>query len=108
MLSNNQKVVGHVPPDPTYDEIPAEVMNNQSQIEIKDFHKPSPVITGFLLPVYNGTILLLIWICFKVQKAVLKTLDRLGSRHINTIIKTNVVNVLLEQDFCSKLFLTKF
>ena len=27
MLSNNQKVVGHVPPDPTYDEIPAEVMN---------------------------------------------------------------------------------
>ena len=68
-------------------------MNNQSQIEIKDFHKPSPVITGFLLPVYNGTIILLIWICFKVQKAVLKTIDRLGSRHINTIIKTNVVNI---------------
>ena len=69
-------------------------MNNQSQITIKDFHKPSPVITGFLLPVYNGTILLLIWISFKVQKAVLKTLDRLGSRHINTIIKTNVVILL--------------
>ena len=66
-------------------------MYNQSQITIKDFHKPSPVITGFLLPVYNGTILLLIWISFKVQRAVLKTLDRLGSRHINTIIKTNVV-----------------
>ena len=73
-----------------------KLMNNQSQIEIHDFHKPSPVITGLLLPVHNGMILLLIWISFKVQKAVLKTLDRLGSRHINTIIKTNVVNLFVD------------
>ena len=67
------------------------VMNNQSQITVRDFQEYNAEVTGLLLPIHNGTILLIIWISFKVQKAVFKTLDRLGSRHINTIIKTNLV-----------------
>ena len=70
------------------------VMNNESQIAIINFKRPSPVIKGVLLPVHNGMILLIIWISFKVQKAVFKTLDRLGTRHINTIIRTNMVILL--------------
>ena len=66
-------------------------MNNQSQITVRDFQEYNAEVTGLLLPIHNGTILLIIWISFKVQKAVFKTLDRLGSRHINTIIKTNLV-----------------
>ena len=66
-------------------------MNNQSQITVREFQEYSAEVTGLLLPIHNGLILLIIWISFKVQKAVFKTLDRLGSRHINTIIKTNLV-----------------
>ena len=66
-------------------------MNNQSEIVLNDFKEISAEVTGFLLPLHNGMILLIIWISFKVQKAVFKVLDRLGSRHINTIIKTNLV-----------------
>ena len=66
-------------------------MNNQSQITVSEFQEYNAEVTGLLLPIHNGLILLIIWISFKVQKAVFKTLDRLGSRHINTIIKTNLV-----------------
>ena len=70
-------------------------MKNQSQLYanlyVCELEEPTPLIHGFLYPIHNGLILLIIWISFKVQKAVFKTLDRLGSRHINTIIKTNMV-----------------
>ena len=68
-----------------------EMMDNQSQILVEDFKKQTPLITGFLSPVHNIVIVLIIWISYKVQRAVFKTLDRLGTRHINTIIRTNMV-----------------
>ena len=68
------------------------MMSNQSQILVYDFKKHTPLITDYiLLPVHTVVLVLIIWISFKVQTAVFKILERLGTRHINTIIKTNMV-----------------
>ena len=68
------------------------MMNNQSQILVYNFKKHTPLITDYiLLPVHTVVLVLIIWISFKVQTAVFKILERLGTRHINTIIKTNMV-----------------
>ena len=72
------------------------MMNNQSQIfdlyyNVDDFKKHTPLITGFFFYVHTAVLVLIIWISFKVQTAVFKILERLGTRHINTIIKTNMV-----------------
>ena len=74
------------------------MMNNQSQIlvddlvyDLDDFKKHTPLITGFFFYVHTAVLVLIIWISFKVQTAVFKILERLGTRHINTIIKTNMV-----------------
>ena len=69
-----------------------KMMNNQSQILVHGFKKHTPLITDYiLLPVHTVLLVLIIWISFKVQTAVFKILERLGTRHINTIIKTNMV-----------------
>ena len=89
-------------------------MKNQSQcsnanLYVGELEEPTPLIHGFLYPVHNGLIFLIMWISFKVQKAVFKTLDRLGSRHINTIIKTNMVSnyisTLISRNVSKKIFL---
>ena len=51
----------------------------------------TPLIHGILSPVHNGLILFILWISYKVHRAVYRTLSRLGSRHINTIILANIV-----------------
>ena len=69
-----------------------KMMNNQSKILVYGFKKHTPLITDYiLLPVHTVVLVLIIWISFKVQTAVFKILERLGTRHINTIIKTNMV-----------------
>jgi uncharacterized transporter YbjL len=52
----------------------------------------TPLIHGILSPVHNGLILFIFWIGYKVHRAVVRTLKRLGSRHINTIILASIVS----------------
>ena len=54
----------------------------------------TPLIHGILSPVHDGLILFILWISYKVHRAVYRTLSRLGSRHINTIILANIVRKL--------------
>ena len=52
----------------------------------------TPLIHGILNPVHNGLIIFIFWIGYKVHRAVVRTLKRLGSRHINTIILASIVS----------------
>ena len=62
------------------------------QIESQNFTEYTPQIHGVLNPVHNGLILFILWIGYKVHRAVVRTLKRLGSRHINTIILASIVS----------------
>ena len=61
-------------------------------IESQNFTEYTPQIHGVLNPLHNGLILFILWIGYKVHRAVVRTLKRLGSRHINTIILASIVS----------------
>ena len=54
--------------------------------ERDDFEDSTPLLNGWVSYLHNGMIILLIWTTYKVQTAVYKVFQKMGPRHINSII----------------------
>ena len=52
----------------------------------------TPLLYGWLYLFHTATIILIFYIGYKIHRALIKTFNRLGSRHINSIIIPTLVS----------------
>ena len=76
-----------------------------NQVEACDLEEYTPVIDGWLFYLHTGMIFIIVWASFKIQRALIRTFKKLGSRHINSIVVPTIVS--FEQNNRSEKFRTK-
>ena len=52
----------------------------------------TPLLYGWLYLFHTAAIIFILYIGYKIHRALLKTFNRIGSRHINTIIIPTLVS----------------
>ena len=67
------------------------------QIQVSDsilvsLEEYTPLLYGWLYVFHTATIIFILYIGYKIHRALLKTFNRLGSRHINSIIIPTLVS----------------
>ena len=63
-----------------------------NQVEACDLEEYTPVIDGWLFYLHTGMIFIIVWASFKIQRALIRTFKKLGSRHINSIVVPTIVS----------------
>ena len=72
------------------------VYDNRSQIhdliQTCEFEEYTPLIDGWLFYLHTGLIFIIVCASFKIQRALIRTFKKLGSRHINSIVVPTIVS----------------
>ena len=63
-----------------------------NQVETCDFEEYTPLIDGWLFYLHTGMIFIIVCASFKIQRALIRTFKKLGSRHINSIVVPTIVS----------------
>ena len=74
---------------PYYESNGSQISN---QVETCDFEEYTPLIDGWLFYLHTGMIFIIICASFKIQRALIRTFKKLGSRHINSIVVPTIVS----------------
>ena len=68
--------------------------NHTSELKLENLERFTPTLDGLRLYIFTGTGILVVGIAIVIQRAVYKSLKRLGSRPINQIIIPSMVRLL--------------
>ena len=68
--------------------------NHTSELKLENLECFTPTLDGLRLYIFTGTGILVVGIAIVIQRAVYKSLKRLGSRPINQIIIPSMVRLL--------------
>ena len=63
-----------------------------NQVETCDFEEYTPLIDGWLFYLHTGMIFIIVCASFKIQRALIRSFIKLGSRHINWIVGPTIVS----------------
>ena len=74
---------------PYYESNGSQISN---QVETCDFEEYTPLIDGWLFYLHTGMIFIIVCASFKIQRALIRTFKKLGSRHINSIVVPTIVS----------------
>ena len=74
---------------PYYESNGSQISNQVEACELEEY---TPVIDGWLFYLHTGMIFIIVWASFKIQRALIRTFKKLGSRHINSIVVPTIVS----------------
>ena len=75
-------------------------INNQILINQENIHPYSPLLCGWVWSLHNGMIMLILWINYRLQRAILKAFKNMGPRHINSIIIPSMISTGCNSELC--------
>ena len=74
---------------PYYESNGSQISNQVEACELEEY---TPLIDGWLFYLHTGMIFIIVWASFKIQRALIRTFKKLGSRHINSIVVPTIVS----------------
>ena len=74
---------------PYYESNVSQISNQVEACELEEY---TPLIDGWLFYLHTGMIFIIVWASFKIQRALIRTFKKLGSRHINSIVVPTIVS----------------